>query len=371
MCTRPQTLTPCVLELGGKDAFILCEDADMGVAVPTALRGSFQNSGQNCVGIERIYAYEGVYDAFVDAAVARVQRMRQGPPIDESTGAYREVDIGCITTAPQLAIMQELVDDAVAKGAVLHCGGRVLYRGGSDAAAAAAVANGSSSSNGKSAAASPSRNGSSRRRASAAQSTAAAAAKAGTATTTTATSPSSADLSTGLFYPPTVLSGVTHDMRIANEEVFGPIMTIIKVAGNNDDAAVAMANSTAYGLGATVFSANTRRADAIAGRLRSGMVGVNAFGLNYLVQDLPFGGVGASGYDRFSGPEGLRSCCLVRSVVTDILPGIISIPTPIPAPLVYPIAPSAADFTLGLLGVLHEEGGWAKTKALGRLLRAL
>ena len=109
-----------------------------------------------------------------------------------------------------------------------------------------------------------------------------------------------------------------------------------------------MANSTAYGLGATVFSRSPARANAVAARLRCGMVGVNAFGLNYLVQDLPFGGRGDSGYDRFSGPEGLRACCNVQSVVTDRFDAF-SVPTPVPAPLRYPVAEQAAAFTLGLI----------------------
>ena len=129
-----QTLTPVVLELGGKDPFIVCEDADLAVAVPTALRGTFQNSGQNCVGIERVYAYESVAPAFVAAAVAGVRGMRQGPPTDPSDpSSYTDADIGCLTAAPQLELIQALVDDAVAKGATLHCGGAPLFRGAAGA----------------------------------------------------------------------------------------------------------------------------------------------------------------------------------------------------------------------------------------------
>ena len=127
-------------------------------------------------------------------------------------------------------------------------------------------------------------------------------------------------------------------------------MTVFCVPGNSDDAAVSLANSTVYGLGATIFSASSARANAMATRLRCGMVGVNAFGLNYLVQSLPFGGVGASGFDRFSGPEGLRACALTKSVVTDLADSF-SIPTPVPKPLCYPVAPAAADFTDGLIAM--------------------
>ena len=268
------------------------------------------------MGIERIYAYERVFDEFVAAAVAAVRRMRVGPPVDPTTGAFTDADMGAITTAPQLALIQALVDDAVAKGAVLHCGGAATYVEGAAAEGAA---------------------------------------------------PATAR---GLFYPPTVLSHVTHDMRIANEEVFGPVMAVFRVPGDSDDAVVAMANSTEYGLGGTVFSASPRRANAIAARLRSGMVGVNAYGLNYLVQDLPFGGVKASGFDRFSGPEGLRSLCLVKSVVTDLLPWL-SVPTPVPVPLQYPLAPCSPAFTRGLIGFQFELSLWARAASLGSMLGAL
>jgi acyl-CoA reductase-like NAD-dependent aldehyde dehydrogenase len=314
------SLTPLVLELGGKDPLIICEDVALGSVLPIALRGTYQNAGQNCVGIERVYAYEGVHDAFVEAAAETVRKMRVGPSFDPVTGEFAEVDMGAITTAMQLNIIQELVDDAVAKGATVHVGGKILWGGGETAGSAAAPASAKKG-----------------RRKSVTSSAAAAASASAPAAT-----------SGGLFYAPTVISGVTHKMRIANEEVFGPVMAIFKVPGNSDDAAVAMANSTAYGLGATVFCGNPRRGDAIAARIRSGMVGVNAYGLNYLVQSLPFGGVGISGFARFSGAEGLRECCLTKSVVTDILP-FLSVPTPVPAPLRYPLPKSSPGFVGALL----------------------
>lgn len=227
------------------------------------------------------------------------------------------MDVGCITTYPQLALIQELVDDAVSKGAQLLVGGRILL-------------------NEK------------------------AVGREGGAYDAT---------ETGLFYAPTLLAGVTHAMRIANEEVFGPVMTVFRVDGDSDDAAVAMANSTAYGLGATVFSASPARANAIAARLKCGMVGVNAFGLNYLVQSLPFGGVGASGFDRFSGPEGLRACCLVKSVVTD-LSSVFSVPTPVPKPLQYPVMPSASAFTSALIRLQFAHEWWRRLGALVGLARS-
>jgi acyl-CoA reductase-like NAD-dependent aldehyde dehydrogenase len=360
-----KTLTPLVLELGGKDPFIVCDDADVDAAVTLAMRGTFQNSGQNCVGIERIYVSESRYDEFVSKAAAAVSTLRQGPAIDPATGDFREVDVGCITTYPQLGLIQALVDDAVAKGATLVSGGKILYQGAAPSAAAPATPAPAATTATPATARSRSR---SRSRAAPASSKSKGAASRAESDGESEEAPSS-ELAQGLFYAPTLLVGVTHAMRIANEEVFGPVMCIFKVEGDSDDAAVAMANSTEYGLGATVFSASPARANAIASRLRCGMVGVNAFGLNYLVQDLPFGGVGASGFDRFAGPEGLRSCCSVKSIVTDLF-SFVSLPTPVPKPLQYPVAPEAPIFAKNLFALQFIDNPFGKLKAIFGLATA-
>ena len=158
-------------------------------------------------------------------------------------------------------------------------------------------------------------------------------------------------------------------MRIANEEVFGPVLAVFKVRGDSDAEAVRLANSTAYGLGATVYSGSPRRADAIAAQIRSGMVGVNAYGLNYLVQSLPFGGVGVSGLGRFQGPEGLRELCLARSVVTDMLP-FLSVPTPTPAPIHFPLRPNAPQVVEGIIGMQFAESLWGRLRGLATVATA-
>ena len=99
------------------------------------------------------------------------------------------------------------------------------------------------------------------------------------------------------------------------------------------------------------------------------MVGVNSFGLNYLVQSLPFGGVGASGYGRFSGKEGLRECCHVRAVVSDALERW-PIAMPVPAPIAYPVAPSAPAYVSGLLAFLFAHDLAARTRGVWRLVEA-
>jgi acyl-CoA reductase-like NAD-dependent aldehyde dehydrogenase len=121
-----KSLTPVILELGGKDAFIVCDDANLEQAAHAAAAGVFIAAGQNCLAAERFVVFEAVYDAFVARVVDLAKGMRQGPPL----GAER-VDIGAMTTPIQLDIVERLVDDAVKKGARALVGGkRVLAETG-------------------------------------------------------------------------------------------------------------------------------------------------------------------------------------------------------------------------------------------------
>ena len=106
------------LELGGKDPSYVRADADPRTAAESLADGAMYNTGQSCCSVERIYVHESIHDAFVEHFVATVKAMRIGDPMDDAT--Y----IGAITRAPQLAVLQAQVDDALAKGATLHCGGR-------------------------------------------------------------------------------------------------------------------------------------------------------------------------------------------------------------------------------------------------------
>ncbi len=106
------------LELGGKDPVYVRADADPLAAAEGLADGAMYNTGQSCCSVERIYVHESLHDAFVERFVATVKCMRQGDPLQADT--Y----IGAVTRAPQLAALQAQVDDAVAKGATLHCGGR-------------------------------------------------------------------------------------------------------------------------------------------------------------------------------------------------------------------------------------------------------
>ncbi len=289
-------LKPVVLELGGKDAMVFCEDVKLKNVIPWAMRGCFQNCGQNCCGVERLFVYESIVKNFLEAMVSKVQSMRQACPL-----SCNYVDCGAMVMDQQCTLIQGLVDDAVARGAKVHCGGK------------------RNTSNG------------------------------------------------GQFYEPTLLSGVTSEMRIWKEEVFGPIMCVITVPGDNDDVCVQMVNDCPFGLGSSVYSASTSRALAIGSQFNTGMFTANDFGVNYLIQSLPFGGVKESGFGRFAGPEGLRACCLERSIVVDRIPGVR---TSIPSSIDYPMnTAQGMGFGKGLIHLFYGDCLWMKVKGIAALIK--
>ena len=121
-------------------------------------------------------------------------------------------------------------------------------------------------------------------------------------------------------------------MKIAQEEVFGPVCLMMKASSVSH--AIQIANSTNYALGASVFGTSRHDLEAVTSGVKAGMVSVNDFAVYYAVQ-LPFGGVGGSGYGRFAGEEGLRSLCNTKAVCRDRFPSLLY--TSIPKALDYPI----------------------------------
>jgi acyl-CoA reductase-like NAD-dependent aldehyde dehydrogenase len=119
----------------------------------------------------------------------------------------------------------------------------------------------------------------------------------------------------GLFYEPTVLDGVDHQMRIMREETFGPVLPIMRVADEAE--ALRLANDTSYGLNASVFTRDRQRGVEIAKAIESGCVVVNDCMLTYGVPESPFGGVKESGIGRVNGEIGLRSYCNTQSILID------------------------------------------------------
>ena len=122
MAAAADTLTPVLLELGGKDPMIVCEDADVSHAARGAVWGSMQNAGQTCMSVERVYVAEAVYDEFLARVLAEVATIRQ-----DDTG---QGDIGAMTFEPQVEIVQRHLADAVDKGAKVLAGGTRTERDG-------------------------------------------------------------------------------------------------------------------------------------------------------------------------------------------------------------------------------------------------
>ena len=234
-------LIRCTLELGGKDAMIVCPDADLDRAAAGALLGSCMNTGHYCCGTERIYVTEPVYDAFVAKVVAGARALRQSD--------RGEFDVGAVFWDRQLDVIEAHMADARAKGAEVLVGGR--------------------------------RN---------------------------------PDLK-GLYYEPTVVTNVGHDMDLMRKETFGPIVAITKV--RDEEEAIRLANDSEYGLNGTVWTADRARGLALAARLQTGGVCVNDMTITYGLPEAPFGGRKLSGLGQVNGPEGLRSYCHAQPISAD------------------------------------------------------
>jgi succinate-semialdehyde dehydrogenase/glutarate-semialdehyde dehydrogenase len=223
------TIKKMSLELGGNAPFIVFDDADLDAAVAGAMLSKYRNTGQTCVCTNRFLVQEGVHDAFAQKLAAAVAGLKVGYGLDEG------VTQGPLIDGAGLAKVEELLADAVAKGARVLCGGKRHARGGT-------------------------------------------------------------------FFEPTVLSGATPAMRLAREEIFGPVAPIFSFKDEAD--AVRMANDTEFGLAAYFFSRDIARAWRVGEALDYGMVGINSGMISNEVA--PFGGVKQSGLGREGSKYGIE-----------------------------------------------------------------
>lgn len=160
------------------------------------------------------------------------------------------------------------------------------------------------------------------------------------------------DYPLGYYFQPTLLVDVTTDMRIAQQECFAPVLTLLRAKSSSAADMLAIANAPNFGLGASVHGSERDPAmQPIVRGLKAGMVAINDFAAFYAVQ-LPFGGVGGSGYGRFAGEEGLRGLCNLKSICEDRL-GWLGIRTSIPPAVQYPVASQDRSwrFTQGVVEV--------------------
>jgi len=306
-----KTLTPVILELGGKDPFIVFDDVDFKHCIDIAVRGAFINCGQNCVAAERFYVQNGVYDKFVEAVKAVAEKAEQGA---SCTG--KRCDFGAITMPAQADHVEALVKEAVSKGARILTGGR-KYK----------LVDGKKQYDFK--------------------------------------QELGVDGSRAVYFEPTILADVTHEMEIANEETFGPVMTLIKF--KTEDEVIRMANCTNYGLGSSVFTKDYKKASRVASALVTGMVTVNDFAMVPMIQSLPFGGVKHSGFGCFNGKEGLRGFSYRKAIVSDRFP----IRMDAPAFLQYPVAANSPDIVRAGVRMIYGKTWLESVVSFGQMMKII
>jgi aldehyde dehydrogenase (NAD+) len=218
------------LELGGKGANIVFDDAPIDQAVEGIVNGIFFNQGHVCCAGSRLLVQESIHDELLDALKRRLLTLRVGDPLDKNT------DVGAINSAAQLTRIRELSQVGEAEGAIRW-------------------------------------------------------------------SPACELPERGFWFAPTVFTGVSQAHRIAREEIFGPVLSVLTF--RTPDEAVEKANNTPYGLSAGIWTDKGSRILALAARLRAGVVWANTF--NKFDPTSPFGGYKESGYGREGGRHGLAA----------------------------------------------------------------
>jgi aldehyde dehydrogenase (NAD+) len=234
------------LEMGGKNAVMIMDDANLELAVEGCLWGGFGTTGQRCTAASRVIVHEQVYRAFLDAFVARARTLRAGDGLDPAT------QLGPTVSEGQLKTVMEYVQIGIREGAGLVCGGHRLTGG--------AHAN-------------------------------------------------------GYFHEPTIFADVDPSMRIAQEEIFGPVVSVMRCRSFEE--AVSIANGVKYGLSASIYTQDVNRAFAAMRDLETGIFYVNAPTIGAEVH-LPFGGTKSTGNGhREAGTAALDVFSEWKSVYVD------------------------------------------------------
>jgi betaine-aldehyde dehydrogenase len=236
-----ERLKRCTLELGGKSAAIILDDADLATTIPTLLPNAIMNNGQACIAQTRILAPRARYGEVVDAVVSGVSAMKVGDPMDPAT------EVGPVVAERQRTRIEGYLDSGREEGATVAIGGG---------------------------------------------------------------RPGGSDFAKGWYVEPTVFSDVDNKMKIAQEEIFGPVLVVIPYDG--DDNAVEIANDSNYGLCGSVWTNDNDRGLGIARQVRTGTYMLNSFApIDFAT---PFGGFKESGVGREFGPEGLESFLEKKSI---------------------------------------------------------
>ena len=240
------TIKNLLLELGGKSAHIILEDADLDMAIRGAAAGIFRNSGQRCFSGSRLVVQASVADRVEHELCALADSLAVGDPFEDATEVGAMIDDRAVEAA------SDFVNRAREAGLRVGAGGVRVE-----------------------------------------------------------------DLRPGAFFRPTVLLDGTAACGPAQEELFGPVTTVIRV--HDAEEAIRVANDSKYGLGGGVWSRDISKALDVARRVRTGTMWVNTYGA--ISGDLPFGGYGQSGLGREGGPEGYEAYTEPKSIVIETKPG--------------------------------------------------
>ncbi|MDB5723263.1 MAG: aldehyde dehydrogenase [Novosphingobium sp.] len=233
LANAAQTLKPCGLELGGKSAVIVFDDAELQGAAKRGLTGAVSANGQGCVNGTRLLVQRGVYEPYLAMLSAMAGYVQVGDPFEQTT------TMGPVISQPAMDRILGMVERGVTAGGRLVTGGERM----------------------------------------------------------------SGDHGEGYFLPITILADVDSGSEIARNEVFGPVLVVTPF--DTEDEAIAIANSTEYGLGAYVHTQNLRRAHHVTSQLEAGQIHVNGSG-EAMQPNVPFGGWKQSGHGRLGGVEGLH-----------------------------------------------------------------
>ena len=224
-----QNLKPSSMELGGSDAFIVLEDADLEHTVKWAVWGRMYNTGQTCCAAKRFIVVDKLADKFLDRFQAALSDLKAGDPLDAKT------TLGPLSTESALLDLLKQIDVAVKHGARVLIGGKRVDRAGS-------------------------------------------------------------------FMQPTILTDVKPDNPAFRDEFFGPVAMFFRV--KDEEAAIALANDSDFGLGGSVFTRDLARGKRVASRIDTGMMFIN--NISWSDAELPFGGIKNSGYGRELGDMGIQ-----------------------------------------------------------------
>lgn len=266
MAQAAESLTPVVLECGGKDAMLVAADADLTAAAASAAYGAFSNAGQTCIGVKRVYVAESVAEGFLAALDSQLAGIRAGGAPDSPYGRM---------------VMPQAPDSVAAHLADARDRSAQIRHGGSESIRPP-------------------------------------------------------------YVDPIVVVDAPEDADVVQQETFGPLLVVNRVADLDD--AVARANGVEFGLAASVFTRDRAAARRVADRLHCGVVMINSALAFMGVPTLPFGGRGASGFGRIHGDDGLREFSVTKSVSRQLF-----------------------DLPLDLLSLRHAAGDAGLVRSLIRL----